>query len=246
MPAKYEYVGVKMKLLEQIGKGEYRQGDKLPTEREMCEIYGVSRITIRQALSELEKDGAIRRIQGRGTFVSGGKVNAPSAKKERKYEQLLSSIYSFSEDLRKQGVVPGTRVLVLSHIIAQAPLTEKLQVEPGHMVDVLLRLRMADDLPYAYETSYVPAEYLNGATTDEIVQLGLYNTMEKRSGIRPTNATEVFEAAIAPEIVAEALGRKGLLSVMQIERTAFYGDKIVEYCTSSIAGDKYRFRVKLG
>lgn len=240
MAAKCEYIRVKMKLLEDIGKGVYQCGEKLPTERQMCEMFGVSRITIRQALSEMEKDGWVQRVQGRGTFVQEPKKETP-----KKFEQLLSSNYSFSEELRKQNITPGARVLSLTRILAQPPLTHKLGVEPGHMVDVLLRLRLADDVPYAYETSYVPSEYLDGASPDEIARNGLYNTMFAHSGVRPNKAVEILEAVIAPDVIAQALGRKGILSVMQIERTAYLNEKIVEYCTCSVAGDKYRFRVKL-
>ena len=239
MGARYGYVIVKNRILKDITDGVYKQGDKLPTEREMCELFGVSRITVRQALSELAHDGWVQRVQGRGTFVCAPKPGKP------KFEQLLSSNYSFSEELRKQGVTPGTRMLSLTRIHAMPPLTDKLMVEPGHPIDVLLRLRLADETPYAYETSYVPSEYLNGATSEEIARDGLYNTMQKRSGVRPNKATETFEAGIAPEVIAETLGRKGVLSIMQIERVAYLDDKAVEYCTTAVAGDKYRFRVRL-
>lgn len=240
MTARYGYVAVKNKLLADIGNGVYKVGDKLPTEREMCEMFQVSRITVRQALAELQNDGWVQRTQGRGTFVQNREK-----KKEKKFESLLNSNYSFSEELKRQGVMPSMRVLSLSRVPAQPPLTEKLEVEPGHMIDVLLRLRLADEVPYAYETSYVPSEYLGGATSEEIARDGLYNTMIKKSGVRPNKAVEIFEAGIAPEVIAEMLGRKGVVSIMQIDRVAYLDDKPVEYCTSSVAGDKYRFRVKL-
>lgn len=239
MTVKHEYFRVKMTLLEDIRKGVYPIGAKLPTERDMCDMFGVSRITIRKALSELEIEGWVERVQGKGTFIQEPK------KRNSKYESMLSSTYSFSEELRRQNVTPGTRVLSLTTIMAQPPLTQKLQVEAGHMVDVVLRLLLADEIPYAYETSYIPSEYLNGATADEIARDGLYNTIEKKSGMRPNKAEEVLEAGIAPEMIAEALGRKGLLPVMQIERTAFMDERVVEYCTCSVTGDKYRFRVHL-
>lgn len=240
MVAKYGYIAVKNRLLSDIGKGIYKEGDKLPTEREMCELFQVSRITVRQALASLENEGLIQRFQGRGTFV-----HRSQPEKKRKFESLLNSNYSFSEELKKQGVTPSMRVLSLTRIPAQPPLTDKLMVEPGHMIDVLLRLRLADDVPYAYETSYILSEYLNGATSEEVARDGLYNTMMKKCGVRPNKAVEIFEAGIAPEFIAEMLGRKGIVSVMQIERIAYLDDKPVEYCTSSVAGDKYRFRVKL-
>lgn len=236
----YEYVTVKTKLLEMIDSGLYKPGDRINTERELCDVFKVSRITVRQALSELEKEGWIQRIQGRGTFV-----RQHMEEKSKKMEQLLSYNYSFSEELKKNNIVPGTRVLSLTRISAQLPLAEKFGLNPGAMLDVLLRLRLADGEPYAYETSYIPSEYLNGATAEEIARDGLYNTMEKKSGIRPNKAVEIFEAAIAPGVIAEALGRKGLLSVMQIEHTAYLNQKAVEYCNSYVAGDRYRFRVKL-
>ena len=238
MNARYGYVAVKNKLLSDIGNGVYKVGDKLPTEREMCALFQVSRITVRQALAELENDGWVQRHQGRGTFVR-------QREPKKKYESLLNSNYSFSEELKRQGVTPGMRVLSLTRILAQPPLTEKLMVEPNHMIDVLLRLRLADEVPYAYETSYIPSEYLNGATSEEIARDGLYNTMERKSGVRPNKAVEIFEAGIAPEVIAGILGRKGVVSIMQIDRVAYLDDKPVEYCTSSVAGDKYRFRVKL-
>ena len=89
-----EYLRVQRQLMDQIHKGVYRENGKLPTERELCEQFGVSRITIRQALQNMENEGVIVRQQGRGTFV-----------KPRRIEQRLSSIYSFSEDLRKQNML---------------------------------------------------------------------------------------------------------------------------------------------
>lgn len=237
-----EYMRVKARLADEIQQGKYPVGSRLPTEREMCELFGVSRITVRQALAELENDGLIERVQGRGTFV---RKPSESGQRPRKIEQLLSSMYSFSEELRKQNITPSTRVLSLTHMLAQPPLTRFLQIEPGHMVDVVLRLRLADDTPYAYETSYIPSEYLNGATAEEIARNGLYNTMKEKSGVKPDKAMETFEAAIAPEVICEALGRKGVLGIMQLERTSYFQNRVIEYCTCAIAGDKYRFRVTL-
>ena len=120
MGAKYGYVTVKNKLLADIGNGVYKVGDKLPTEREMCEMFQVSRITVRQALAELQNDGWVQRTQGRGTFVQ-----PRDRKKSRKFESLLNSNYSFSEELKKQGVKPSMRVLSLSRVPAQPPLTDR-------------------------------------------------------------------------------------------------------------------------
>ena len=229
-----EYMRVKRLLSREILSGVYPENSKLPTERELCEKYQVSRITVRQALQKLEEEGHILRQQGRGTFV-----------KPRVIEQPLSSLYSFSEELKKQNITSGTRMLSLTTVPAQPPVQRILGLEAGALIRVVCRLRLANEMPYVYETSYIPAEFLGDATGDEIALDGLYNTMQKVGGVRIDKATETFEAVLAPQYVAEALGRKGVLSVMQLDRVAFSGGRVVEYCSGFICGDRYRFRVTL-
>ena len=87
------YYQLKSILAQKIMNNEWQVGDRLPSEFELCKEYGVSRITVRQALAELEKDGLIKRRQGVGTFVTVPKI-----------EQQLTSFYSFSEEFRKRGL----------------------------------------------------------------------------------------------------------------------------------------------
>lgn len=229
-----EHVRVYHALQARIESGEYSETGRIPPERELCDEYGVSRTTVRQALQNLKNSGFIARHQGRGTYV-----------KPRVIEQPLSSVYSFSEELKKQNIIPGTRMLSLNTIIAQKPVEDILNVKPGTLLRVVCRLRLANDMPYVYETSYLPAEYLGNATSEEISINGLYNTLFKYSGIRVDKATETFEAILAPNYVVEALGRKGVLSVMQLDRIAYNNVTPVEYCSAYVCGDKYRFKVTL-
>ena len=229
-----EYHRVYELLLEQIRSGEYPENSKLPTERELCDQYQVSRITIRQALQKLEDKKLIKRQQGRGTFVNTKHI-----------DQKLSTLYSFSEELRKQNITPGTRMLFMLSISAQGNLQKTLGVPAGTPLYSICRLRLADETPYAYETSYIPMVYLMDATPEEITKNGLYNTVKRCSGITIEKATEIFEAILAPQHIVETLGRKGVLSAMQIFRTAYYHNTPIEYCESIVCGDKFRFHVTL-
>ena len=114
MGARYGYVAVRNKLLSDIGNGVYKVGDKLPTEREMCEMFHVSRITVRQALAELQNDGWVQRTQGRGTFVQNREK-----KKEKKFESLLNSNYSFSTAVGLFNNVVNVTLVMLANFISK-------------------------------------------------------------------------------------------------------------------------------
>lgn len=232
--AQAEHQRVYEMLLERIRTGDLAENSRLPAERSLCEIYGVSRVTIRQALLNLERDGLILRRQGQGTFVKPSKI-----------EQPLNSLYSFSEELIRQNIHPGTKLLSLRNVPAPENVSILFGLPKGAAVRCLCRLRLANDLPYAYENSYLPVDVLGNANEEDLCRDGLYNTIRKQSGTIVDRAQETFSAVIAPQYVVQALGRKGILSVMQLERTAYAKGRPVEYSEDYVCGDKYRFRITL-
>jgi len=116
-----------------IERGEWKPGDLFPPERELSETYGVSRMTVRQALAELVNDGLLRRDQGRGTFVAKPKLR-----------KRLFRLTSFTEDMRARGKQPGARVLRAEMALAKPKVAEMLQTGPEQLVAVIERLRLAD------------------------------------------------------------------------------------------------------
>ena len=160
------YYQLKQILMRKIKSNEWPVNSKIPTERELCELYKVSRITVRQALNELENEGYIYRKQGKGTFVTVPKI-----------EQRLSSFYSFSEEIRKMGYLPGTQVIGLDLIKADNRLAKFLNVADKAAVYRIRRLRLANGEPFAYENSFIPYELCPGLTGEEVSRNGLYNSM---------------------------------------------------------------------
>lgn len=114
------YYQLKNIIIDNIKNKVWALDSKIPTERELCEIYKVSRITVRQALKELESEGYLYRKQGKGTFVKG-----------QTFVQRLSSFYSFSEEIKKTGAVPSTRIISYGFIGAKDEIAEKLSVKSG-------------------------------------------------------------------------------------------------------------------
>ncbi|HBT15682.1 MAG TPA: GntR family transcriptional regulator, partial [Firmicutes bacterium] len=176
------YYQLKEILLEKIKNNEWPINGKIPTERELCEIFKVSRITVRQALYELEKEGYLYRKQGKGTFVTAPKI-----------EQRLSSFYSFSEEIRKMGYTPSTQVVGFDLVTADDEVAKYLNIAKEVSVYSIRRLRLANQEPFAYEISFIPYELCPGLTSEEVATNGLYNSMRKY-GIAPNKAIETFEA----------------------------------------------------
>lgn len=228
------YHQLKDKLVEKIKNNEWQVDTKIPTERELCNIYKVSRMTVRLALGELQKEGYLYRKQGKGTFITTPKI-----------EQRLQNFYSFSEEIRKMSMIPGT--LILSFNIQSCPddVADALKIDPGVSVYRIQRLRLADSEPFALETSYIPCELCPGLTTDEVEEEGLYNSLHKRAGIIVREAEESFEAVIinaeSARLLKSGKNSPGLL----LKRIAGDNGRTVEFCTSIIRGDRFKYKVVL-
>lgn len=234
-PGKPLYVQVRESLAGRIASGEWPPGSKLPGELTLCRLYSVSRITIRQALKELEDEGCIERKQGRGTTV-----------KVRQFEQRLSGMYSFSEELMKRGAVPTSRVLEFKACNAPDDVASRLQLQSTAPIYAIKRLRMAGNEPYAVETSYLPQALMGSLSADAVQGKGLYNAMRECTGIFPRQAEETFFAAALPQECALLLCEKRNSPAMVVERVAFWRNVPVEYCVSWVRADKFKFNVTLG
>lgn len=229
------YYQLKEILIDKIKTNEWPVQTKIPTERELCDMYKISRITVRQALDEMEREGYLSRKQGKGTFVSGPKI-----------EQRLSNFYSFSEEIRKMGYTPDTKVLDLIVIEADKNIANQLDVNEGTEVYSIKRLRLANGEPFAVETSYIPYGACAGLTSKEVAEKGLYNIMKSKYNIIPSQAEEIFCASLINKEDAACLNVKRGSPGLHLERITYNSvNKPVEYCKCVIRGDRYKYRVML-
>ncbi|MEN4334053.1 GntR family transcriptional regulator [Streptococcus pyogenes] len=144
-------------------KKSMTENDKLLSERELSDLYGVSRITIRLALKELELRDLIYKKQGKGTYVSGIKEPVTD----------LSSTYSFTEQMKKMGKMPKTEILSFEQYQVTPYLSGLLELDPDTEVFELERLRIADDMPLMFERSYIPAQPFQGLSIALDYEAGL-------------------------------------------------------------------------
>lgn len=188
------YRHIEEDLLSQITEGDLQPGDVIPPERELCEHYGVSRITVRRAISELETRGYVRRHQGKGTFVSRTRI-------QREMGRLLS----FSEEMQAQGHVPGSKLLNLQHRPADKSIASLLQVREGEPIWIVERLRLADDEVVSLSISYLhlpPDVYLTPLELNG--DSSLWSLLASK-GVRITEGNTTVRATVADSHYAELL-----------------------------------------
>ncbi|HUZ21424.1 MAG TPA: GNAT family N-acetyltransferase [Acidimicrobiales bacterium] len=206
----------------------------LPTERELCASFAVSRSTVRRALHELEVEQRVYRQQGRGTFVAGPKI-----------DQLLE-LTSHTEDMRAHGVRPGSKLVDVSRITADGEVASKLELPVGAEVLRIERVRLADGEPIAIEALYVDAERFDDLMSALGEEGSFYQLLHRRYGVDLASADETIEAVAAGEREAELLGTvPGAPMLLLARRTVDTSGRSTEYVRSFYRGDRFRFRAHL-
>src|SRR5690625_4620908 len=189
------YLQLKEELIKKIEDQSYTEHEMLPSERKLCEMYDLSRITVRQSLQELEREGYIYKLHGKGTFV------APKS-----YNQNLVKLYSFTEEMKKLGKTPSTKVLSFKKVQADERLATIMKLNPLAYVFQVIRLRIADAEALLYETTYLPVQIFPELTESNLKQRPMYDIFREDYNIRVTKAVERFSATSVREAEAE-IGR---------------------------------------
>ena len=215
-------------LIEQLGVGT-----AIPSERQLCVDLGVSRLTVRAALDDLAREGYLIRRRGSGTYVQQPKIA----------QELTMT--SFSEDMRRRGMVPGSRTLSMTSTLAGARLGRFLQVSPSEKILVIKRLRLADGETMAIETLHIPAALVPGLTPESLVG-SFYELLQERYGIVVASGTQAIEPTVTNEEESSALGVPLHSPAFLFERTSRDAEqRTIEFVQSVYRGDRYRIVTEL-
>lgn len=221
------YLQLKAAIEAAITTGRLRPGQALPAEREIAETAHVSRVTVRKAMDTLVKEGALIRRQGSGTFV---------AQPVPRMQQPLTWLTSFSEDMRRRGMEPGSRWLERGLFSPSSDETMVLGLTAGMRVARLTRLRTADGMPIALECASLPADIL---PTPEAVEHSLYQSLTAR-GFRPVRANQRISAAVLKDEETRLLGVAPGSAALCIQRVAYLETgRAMELTRTLYRGDAY-------
>jgi GntR family transcriptional regulator len=216
-------------LRDELAAGMWRPGDRMPSETELIEQYGVSRITVRQALDMLVKDGWIYRRRGQGTFAARPTI-----------EQGLTRIISFTEDMQQRGLTPGTNVLASRLEAATDSIAVWLNISPGSELAVLERLRLADGEPMSLEISHLVHRLCPGILEGDYAQTPLHEALRDRADIRLVRANQSIRAIAATKELAEILSVPSRSPLFYIQRVSYSQFGLpVEYLQIYHRGDRY-------
>lgn len=223
-------------LKEKVQLGTWVAGDQIPGEQDLCELYGVSRTVVRQALRELELGGVITRRKGKGTFISPPKIS----------EGLVQKLTGFYQDMVERGLRPVTKVLHRNVTPASEKVARFLDIAPGEKVVDLLRLRSVNDEPIQLVTSYIPLEICPALATVDLTNRSLYEFMESECGIFIAKGRRYLEAVLANETEAALLGIERGAPLLMLDSISYSETgKPIEYYHALHRGDRSRFEVEL-
>ena len=230
------YYQIKNIIREMIENEELKPGEMIPAERELCEIQGVSRMTVNKAIMDLVNEGIVYREQGKGTFVA-----VPKEK------QQISKLKGFTEEMEHKGLKSNTHILSFR----VKPATKQLKIvlnlgsEESSVIEII-RLRISNEEPLAIETVWISNNTFKDLTADAIEGKSLYSIFREKYGVDPTKAKQTIEPIILSGYEATLLNQKQNSVALMFKRTTYLKDgSPIEYTNAIYRSDRYKYEIIL-
>jgi GntR family transcriptional regulator len=229
------YQQLQAALRAQIESGQYGTHQRLPSERELSDQFGVSRMTVRQALDSLSQEGLIYGRVGKGTFLSEPKIN-----------QQLATLTGFSEEMHRLKQHAASRVLKFISVSATKDVATALQLAPKARVFNLVRVRLANGEPLAIELAFFPAHLCPKFLAHDFSHESVYDVLRKQFAWQLVRAQQTVEARLASDEELKLLGMKRPAPILSMTRITMVEQGFpIEYVRSAYRGDRYKFSALL-
>jgi GntR family transcriptional regulator len=229
------YHQLKEIFIEKIENGEWRPGETIPPENQLCDLYNVSRGPVRQALDILVRDGLLSRKQGKGTVVLPPKI-----------EKGLGAFYSFTTLIEQKGMRASTQLLSFDTVPAQGSVTRYLEIQSGEPLFKVRRLRLANDEPLILEVIYIPTRVCSSLTAERMLSTPLYTILSTCYGISLIRAKQFFEPVVTDEYEAQKLDIPNGAPALLIQNITYSADnRPIVLSKAIMRGDRVRYYVEL-
>jgi GntR family transcriptional regulator len=225
------YIRIHDEIKHQIETGVFEVGQRLPSERVMAEQFGVSRMTLRQAVTSLVEEGILTRYVGSGTFVASDRVR-----------EKMRGTTSFTEIIQNLGKTPSSKVLSYQKTKANEVECDKLQLKKGAQIIRMERIRYADELPICYEVASIPYRLIEDFAKNDIAN-HFYDTLAN-AGKKIGRSEQIISAKIVNKEIANFLSIKqssAILALTQISYFANSDETPFEYVLSQYVGERFEF-----
>lgn len=227
------YIQISQDIRSQIVSGHYKQDEKIPTEDEIVVRYGVSRMTARNAVTELVNDGLVYRVQGKGAFVGNVKL-----------KRSLNKITGFHQDMLEIGLHPRSKLLEFQKRPPTDKECQKLAIRKINRVFSIKRIRYIDDIPYGFQELVIPEYLVPDLASVDLEHQSFYSYLENIN--KPIKKAEQHMEAVMNEQVANTLGISDSIPYFSFERISYLHDgNPVELLHSYFRGDKFSYTISL-
>jgi GntR family transcriptional regulator len=217
-------------LREQVLNRQLQPEDRLPSERELCEMYGISRITVRQALNTLTQEGLVYSTAGKGTFIAGSAL-----------DEELQPLSSFTQDMERRGMQATSQVLNQHIFSADDFWANRLKIPRGAEVVHLHRLRLGDGLPVSIQHTYLSHHLCPDLLAIDFSTRSLYEVLRHEYSYHLTHSDTVIEAALAEPEEAHLLILQMPAAVLISEQSTYLDTgTIIEITRSIFNADRYK------
>ena len=229
------FMKIKEAIREKILDGTYSAHDKLPSERELTELFKVSRITVRQALADLQREGLIFKINGKGTFVTKPKASLDGSK-----------LRGFGEAMSALGYESFSKLLSVRDIQATQQVAKNLSIPRVSLVKKIQRLRYLNRSPISLDITYFQPHIGQLVATADLERCDIFSILENECGITLGDARVNIEAVLSDEKMSGLLNVEEGTPILHIERTILdNGKKPVLYENLFYRGDAFKYSIAI-
>lgn len=221
-------------ITQKIEDEEWPANSNIPSENELCKIYGISRMTVHSALNRIVEAGLLYRVPGKGTFVAEPKIiSTPPTQ------------VGIREQLERQGYETSTKLLGIEIVAPSQKIVKILNLSSAGMIYYVRRLRFIKDIPLSYHVSYIPMKSFPGLENQDLVGEQMCDIMEKKYRCEIRRRVETLEATTATAEEARILDVKQHFPLLLLENVVFTDkDRPIEFSKIIFRGDKIKLKLE--